>query len=71
MLQNSVMPAVSPTERRSFVVAQNKRGQWVVRESHGLIEGVFVTQRDAIRFALFESGSRGAVVGGGHEGSRH
>ena len=48
--------------RRSFVVAQNGRGQWVAREKSGLIEGVFFTQRDAIRFALFETGDRAAVV---------
>jgi len=47
---------------RSFVVAQNDRGQWVAREHGGLIEGVFHTQREAIRFALFETGSRSAAV---------
>jgi hypothetical protein len=56
-------------QRRSFVVAQNERGQWVARESRGLIEGVFLTRRDAIRFALFETGSRSAAVVVGDAGS--
>ena len=52
--------------RRHFVVAQNAHGYWVAREDRGLIEGVFVNQRDAIRFALFETGNRSvAVVAGG------
>lgn len=52
--------------RRHFVVAQNARGYWVAREARGLIEGVFVSQRDAIRFVLFETGNRSvSVVAGG------
>jgi len=52
--------------RRHFVVAQNAHGYWVAREERGLIEGVFVNRRDAIRFALFETGSRSvSVVAGG------
>jgi hypothetical protein len=52
--------------RRHFVVAQNAHGYWVAREERGLIEGVFVNQRDAIRFALFETGNRSvSVVAGG------
>lgn len=52
----------SQMQCRSFVVARNERGQWVARECRGLMEGVFVTRRDAIRFALFETGSRSATV---------
>jgi hypothetical protein len=51
--------------RRHFVVAQNAHGYWVAREERGLIEGVFVNQRDAIRFALFETGNRSASVAAG------
>ena len=47
---------------RWFVVSQNPRGQWVAREGDGLIEGVFRSQRDALRFALFESGDPESVV---------
>lgn len=73
MLQNSLaIPTALATQRRAFVVAQNDRGQWVARETHGLIEGVFLTQRDAIRFALFETGSnRASVVVDDAGASRH
>jgi hypothetical protein len=52
-------------ENRQFVVTQNARGYWVASETRGLIEGVFVSRRDAIRFALFESGNRSSVIVGG------
>ena len=38
----------------SFTIEQNARGLWVAREQGGFIEGVFTTQREAIRFALIE-----------------
>ena len=63
MLQSpSDNASASSMQRRAFVVAQNERGQWVARERRGLIEGVFLTRRDAIRFALFETGSRSSAV---------
>jgi hypothetical protein len=59
-------PAGEHSQRRRFAVTQNTQGYWVARESRGLIEGVFVTQRDAVRFALFEAGGGSAsVVAGG------
>lgn len=64
-----VTPIERPGEhaqRRRFAVTQNARGYWIARESRGLIEGVFVNQRDAIRFALFETGGGSvSVVAGG------
>ena len=47
---------------RSFVVSQNPRGKWVARETDGMIEGVFHSQRDALRFALYEAGDPRSVV---------
>lgn len=47
---------------RRFVVWQNPRGQWVAREGAGLTGGVFRSQRDAVRFALFETGNPKSVV---------
>jgi len=41
---------------RLFVVSQNPRGQWVAREGSGRIGGIFRSRRDAVRFALFETG---------------
>lgn len=34
-----------------FVVDRSKTGYWTAREKQGLIEGVFATQREALRFA--------------------
>jgi len=37
-----------------FEVARTGRGYWVVNDKEGVIGGVFRTQKDAVRFALFE-----------------
>lgn len=37
-----------------FEVSENGRGYWIAEDEEGLIGGVFRTQKDAIRFALFE-----------------
>jgi len=47
---------------RYFTVSQDPRGSWIAREGTGLIEGVFRSQRDAVRFALFETGRPESVV---------
>ena len=47
---------------RQFDVTENAQGLWVAHERHGLVEGVFRTRRDAVRFALFETGSPQSVV---------
>jgi hypothetical protein len=41
-----------------FLLGQNGQGQWVVRELHGLMEGLFADRKDAIRFMFDESGAR-------------
>ena len=45
-----------------FEIAQNGRGYWVAKDKEGLIGGVFRTQKDALRFALFEVGGDSACV---------
>jgi len=57
-----VFPVDSRLDRVRFTVAPNAHGQWVARERRGLIEGVFLTQREAIRFALSETGHRSTGV---------
>ena len=37
-----------------FEIVQDRRGYWLAKEREGLIGGVFRTQKDALRFALFE-----------------
>jgi len=38
-----------------FEVSENGRGYWIAEDKEGLIGGVFRTQKDALRFALFEA----------------
>jgi hypothetical protein len=45
-----------------FEVSENGRGYWVAKDREGLIGGVFRTQKDALRFALFEAAGDGACV---------
>ena len=45
-----------------FEVAENGRGYWVATDEEGLVGGVFRTQKDALRFALFEAGGDSACV---------
>ena len=45
-----------------FEIAENRRGYWVAQDKEGLIGGVFRTQKDAVRFALFEVGGDSACV---------
>jgi hypothetical protein len=59
------MPTVvsSPAlARHHFEIAENGRGYWVAQDKEGLIGGVFRTQKDAMRFALFEVGGDSACV---------
>ena len=45
-----------------FEIAENGRGYWVAQDREGLIGGVFRTQKDALRFALFEAAGDSACV---------
>src|SRR5258708_26351550 len=47
-----------------FEIAENARGYWVAKDKEGLIGGVFRTQKDALRFALFEVAGASALVWG-------
>ena len=45
-----------------FEIVRNARGFWVAQDREGLIGGVFRTEKDAVRFALFEvEGDSGCV----------
>jgi hypothetical protein len=49
--------------RRTFTVGRNRRGRWIARDLDGMIEGVFIDRKTAVRFALFEAdGRRSAVI---------
>jgi hypothetical protein len=45
-----------------FDIKRNRRGYWIVRDRSGLSGGTFLTRKDALRFALFESGGDSARV---------
>jgi hypothetical protein len=45
-----------------FEIARNARGYWVAKDKEGLIGGVFRTQKDALRSALFEVGGDSSCV---------
>lgn len=45
-----------------FEIAENGRGYWVAQDQEGLVGGVFRTQKDALRFALFEAAGNSACV---------
>lgn len=45
-----------------FAITRNRRGYWVATDDEGLIGGVFRSQKDALRFALFEAAGESARV---------
>ena len=45
-----------------FDIRRNRQGYWVARDSRDLVGGTFLTRKDALRFALFESGGDSAHV---------
>jgi hypothetical protein len=53
--ETSQDPEPSPRPPLLFI-GRNGRGQWVVRDLHGLRGGLFVSHAEATRFAMFESG---------------
>ena len=52
-------PVLTP---HHFEIVENGRGYWVAQDREGLIGGVFRTQKDALRFALFEAAGDSACV---------
>lgn len=61
-MERVLITAESAPPRRLFIVSQNGQGGWSARERHGLIERVFPTRREAIHFALFQTGTPRAAV---------
>jgi hypothetical protein len=55
-----VPPFVCPSYH--FDIKRNRRGYWIVRDRDGLVGGTFLTRKDAVRFALFETGGDSAHV---------
>ncbi|WP_445489379.1 hypothetical protein [Rhodopseudomonas sp. RCAM05734] len=49
------MNLAEPSLCHIVLIGKNSRGQWVARERDGLYGGLFVSQKAAIRYALFEN----------------
>lgn len=45
-----------------FLVGRSRQGNWVARDLEGRSEGIFRSQKEAVRFALFEGGHPNAVL---------
>jgi hypothetical protein len=45
-----------------FEILRDTKGHWVVRDREGLVGGVFLTRKDAVRFALGEVAGDAAYV---------
>lgn len=58
---SSFAPRVALTPHH-FEIAENRQGYWVAQDQEGLVGGVFRTQKDALRFALFEAAGDSACV---------
>jgi len=43
-------------------MGQDTRGHWVVQDRHGVCGGIFFDRAAALRFAMFENGSRPQAV---------
>ncbi len=52
-------PVLSPPH---FEIVENGPGYWVAKDEEGLIGGVFRSQKEALRFALFEVAGDSARV---------
>jgi hypothetical protein len=53
MIQQNIKPASSVGDSCLYI-GQNRQGEWVVREAHGIFGGVFGNRTAAIRFAMYE-----------------
>ena len=47
---------------REFTIRRDQRGRWIASETHGLLGGVFVSCKAALRFALYEADGDSARV---------
>jgi|HubBroStandDraft_6_1064221.scaffolds.fasta_scaffold2060705_1 hypothetical protein len=59
------MPNFAPRQVSApyhFDIACSRAGCWTVRERTGLTGGTFVSRKEALRFALFETGGDSAQI---------
>jgi hypothetical protein len=46
------------SQRSIFMVGQNSRGHWVVRDQNGTRGGLFISRDAALRYIRFENGNQ-------------
>lgn len=51
----------SPSQNR-FLIGQNRSGHWIARDENGLRGGVFSSRRDALHYALQETGGEAGGI---------
>lgn len=51
-----------PSSILSFIIGQDRAGNWIVRETHGLGGGIFVSRDAALAYAGFETDHRPGAV---------
>ena len=49
-------PPSCSTASAIVLIGKNSRGKWVAQEQNGLFGGLFVSRKDAVKYALFENG---------------
>jgi hypothetical protein len=62
-----IMPEQEPPSGSSsrfprFLIGKDSRGRWVAQDQRGLSGGLFISQAEAVRYAMFESGRRPQAV---------
>ena len=53
---NSESPGTDSNASR-YLIGQDSHGRWIVRDTRGLSGGLFISQREAKRYALLETGN--------------
>jgi hypothetical protein len=57
-MANTLSEPPNPGSRPSrYLIGQDSHGRWVARDDRGLCGGLFVNQREAVRYALLETGN--------------
>ena len=49
-------PPSCSTASAIVFIGKNSRGKWVAQEQNGLFGGLFVSRKEAVKYALFENG---------------
>lgn len=62
MRKDDPLPAGSHQDQRTFYVGRDRRGRWVVQDSHHLRGGLFISRAAAFKFALFENGNQPQAI---------